>query len=713
MMKRNAWIVGAAVGLAVTATVPLLVTGCGSARYVESRHALPQGMVDSRLQRYATVGPIAGRESLIRALDAPPGGLPALDEEVWVIVKLPRGSAPSPDEIAPGCGALVCCPPGGATQAGVPLPLEHTGVRASISGYIASVEVTQQFRSPYHGKIEAVYVFPLPENAAVSGFVMTIGERRIRGIIREREEAEEIYQAAKHQGYVASLLTQERPNVFTQRVANIEPGRGIDVEITYFHTLVYDDGWYEFVFPMVVGPRFNPPGSTEGVGAVGRGRGGASGQATEVQYLRPGERSGHDISLEVKIQAGMGIEEVTCRSHRVDVTDEASEQVRVGLRPGDAIPNKDFVLRYRLAGDQVKTALMTHRGERGNYFAFMLCPPQDLSGLPRQAMEMIFVLDCSGSMQGKPLKASKAAIDHALGCLGPQDTFQVIRFSDNASQLGRSPLPATPEELRRGRKYVAGLRAGGGTMMSDGIRAALDAPHDGERLRFVTFLTDGYVGNDVEILAQVRDRLGEARIFSFGVGSAPNRYLMDGMAKMGRGAVAYLGLREDGDGVMDRFFRRISHPVLTDIEIDWGGLEVEEVIPRAIPDLFVGRPVVVAGRFRGSSPATLRVRGRSGERIVESRLEADPACSRDAGEALASIWARMKIAELADLAAVQPDPELEGEVTAIALEHTLVSAWTSFVAVDAQARTHGRRGTTVAVPVPVPDGVSYETTVEE
>jgi Ca-activated chloride channel family protein len=168
-------------------------------------------------------------------------------------------------------------------------------------------------------------------------------------------------------------------------VANIEPGHRIDVEITYFHTMAYDDGWYEFVFPMVVGPRFNPPGFAAGIAAVSRGRGGASGQATEVQYLRPGERSGHDISLEVNIQAGMGIEETRCTSHRVDVTGEASEQVRVALRPDDAIPNKDFVLRYRLAGDQVKTALLTHRGERGNYFAFMLCPPQDTSDLPRRA----------------------------------------------------------------------------------------------------------------------------------------------------------------------------------------------------------------------------------------------------------------------------------------------------------------------------------------
>src|SRR5947208_11878295 len=199
----------------------------------------------------------------------------------------------------------------------IPLPLEHTEVKALVSGFIATVEVTQQFQNPYDARIEAVYVFPLPHNASVNDFVMTIGERRIRGIIRERREAERIYQEAKERGYVASLLTEERPNIFTQSVANIEPGRAIDVNIKYFHTLDYVDGWYEFVFPMVVGPRFNPPGTTNGIGAVERGGRGASGQSTEVQYLRPHERSGHDISLAVNIDAGVPVEQVECKPHQV------------------------------------------------------------------------------------------------------------------------------------------------------------------------------------------------------------------------------------------------------------------------------------------------------------------------------------------------------------------------------------------------------------
>jgi len=266
--------------------------------------------------------------------------------------------------------------------------------------------------------------------------------------IRERREAERIYTDAKRQGYVASLLTQERPNIFTQSVANIEPGKQIDVQITYFHTLAYDNGWYEFVFPMVVGPRFNPPGSTNGIGAVARGAHGTSGQQTEVQYLKPGERSGHDIALNVDIAAGVAIEEIVCRSHVVAKQVAANDRVTVSLGPNDRIPNKDFVLRYRVAGDRVKSSLITHRDERGGFFTLMLYPPMDLASLTRQPVEMVFVLDCSGSMSGRPLAQAKQAVERTLRQLGPDDTFQIIRFSYDASRLGRDPIHGTPANIR-------------------------------------------------------------------------------------------------------------------------------------------------------------------------------------------------------------------------------------------------------------------------
>ncbi|MHC4155817.1 MAG: VIT domain-containing protein [Planctomycetota bacterium] len=333
-------------------------------------------------------------------------------DEVWVIVKAEAEHAPRPADDEPGCGAMLARLP--KEEKEIPLPLKHTDVKGQISGYIATVDVTQQFHNPYGEKIEAVYVFPLPQNAAINEFIMTIGERKIRGIIRERQQAERIYKEAKERGHVASLLTQERPNIFTQKVANIEPGKAIDVNIKYFNTLAYVDGWYEFVFPMVVGPRFNPPGYTDGVGAVGRGKAGISGQKTEVQYLKPHERSGHDIAVAVDIDAGVAIEEVVCPSHAITNSRVNPEKRTVKLSTLDTIPNKDFVLRYKVAGRKVKSALVTHRDERGGFFTLMLYPPDNLNHLRRAPMEMIFVLDCSGSMRGKPIAKAKDAIRRAL-----------------------------------------------------------------------------------------------------------------------------------------------------------------------------------------------------------------------------------------------------------------------------------------------------------
>jgi Ca-activated chloride channel family protein len=628
--------------------------------------------------------------------------------EVWIIA---RGDsrATAPDQNSPGSGALMAKQ--GEKQ--IPMPLKHTDVHARISGYIGEVEVTQQFHNPYSSKIEAVYVFPLPHNAAVNEFIMTIGERRIRGIIRERKEAEEIYQEARRQGYVASLLTEERPNIFTQSVANIEPGKAIDVNIKYFHTLDYVDGWYEFVFPMVVGPRFNPPGMTGGIGAVVRGHRGASGQSTEVHYLRPGERTGHDISLQVEVEAGVAIEEFRCPTHAVTSEAPAPGRLLVSLNPSDSLPDKDFVLRYRVAGERIKSSLLTHRDERGGFFTLMLYPPQALGKLERQPLELVFVLDCSGSMNGRPIAQAKAAVQRGLRLLQRGDSFQLISFSMSASQLGERPLEATPENVQRGLNYLRSLEGEGGTMMIEGIKAALDFPHDPNRLRFVCFLTDGYIGNEAEILGEVHQRLGASRIFSFGIGSAVNRYLIDQMGKVGRGAVAYLGPRGDAAQIMEDFFGRISHVALTDLRVDWGGLHVTEVFPRELPDLFVGRPVILTGRFAGEQDATIRVTGQAADVPMQVAVAANLAEAVATHQGLPSVWARSKIADLANASAYQPNTELPEQIKRVALDYSLMSAFTAFVAVDSARRTEGSQGTTVPVAVPVPEGVNYETTVPE
>ncbi|MBN1817546.1 MAG: VWA domain-containing protein [Sedimentisphaerales bacterium] len=646
---------------------------------------------------------------------AAPGQLPAdlayvHADEVWVIAR-PEVAPSAPDEDRPGCGAMLVRRPDEEKE--LPLPLKHTEVNGSIAGYIATVHVTQQFHNPYDEKIEAVYVFPLPQNAAVNDFLMTIGDRTIRGIIRERKEAEQIYQQARSQGHVASLLTQERPNIFTQKVANIEPGKQIDVDIQYFNTLAYVDGWYEFVFPMVVGPRFNPPGSIDGVGAVAHGKAGISGQKTEVQYLRPGTRSGHDIALSVQIDAGVEIEQIECTSHAIRKQQADRETMTVSIAPLDNIPNKDFVLRYKVAGDRVKSALMTHRDKNGGYFTLMLYPPESLRQVKRAPMEMIFVLDCSGSMNGAPIAKAKDAIRRALRKLEPGDSFQVIRFSNNASQLGTKPLEVTEDNIRKALAYVDSLEGSGGTMMIEGIKAALDFPHDPRRFRLVSFMTDGFIGNEAQILAAVQEKLGESRIFSFGVGSSVNRFLLDRMAKLGKGAVAYIGLNDDSATAVDRFYERISHPVMTDIDIRFGAMAVADMYPSKVPDLFVGRPIILTGRFQGDAPTQITVTGRVGGQMHDITIPVDPGRPSAMHEGIAAVWARKKIEVLAMQQMYDSDSEIPEIITQTALSYNLMSAYTAFVAVDSSRVTEGDHGVTVAVPVPVPDGVRYDTTVQD
>lgn len=677
--------VRAAMMLVVLALLPALGTGCATDRARANDYRRP--VVGSP--------PAAALSALV-----PPQSMPALREELWVIEKRsPAGGAI--DGQTPGGGSLVV-PRGGRF---VPVPLKHTDVKANVAGHVATVDVTQQFHNPFNKKIEAVYVFPLPHNAAVNEFVMAIGERRIRGIIRERDEAKQIYDAAKRQGYVVSLLVQDRPNVFTQRVANIEPGKRIDVSVRYFHTLDYHDGWYEWVFPMVVGPRFNPPGSGDEIGVQGQG--------DEVQYLRPNERSGHDVAVSVKLDGLVPIDAVESRTHAITTARKSPAQCAVTLDTSDSIPNKDFVLRWKVAGDGVRSGLIAQRGkDGGGYFAMTIVPPADAGKLPRSPVEMVFALDVSGSMDGRPIAQAKAAVRWALGRLRPDDTFQLVRFAATAELMADRPLPATPANVRRAMQYLERTSARGGTMLLEGLRKVLSPPADGSRPRYVVFLTDGYIGNEAQVLGALQKTLGGSRVFSVGVGPAPNRYLLEHMAKLGRGAVAYLGLADRPDEIMAEYFGAISHPALTDLAIDWGGAEAFEVYPRRLPDLFVGRPVTMVGRFRGNGPGRVRVTGKVGGDV--RAFDVATAGAGPEQSALPAVWARMKIADLGDrLAAAPNDGAAALHVRRVALEHGLMSAYTAFVAVDSMTRTAGNPATTLTTPVPTPEGVRYETTVAE
>jgi Ca-activated chloride channel family protein len=505
---------------------------------------------------------------------------------------------------------------------------------------------------------------------------------------------------------------QHRPNIFEQKVANIEPGKTIEVDIRYFNTLAYNDGWYSFVFPTVVGPRFNPPGSNDPIGAISRNTRKTKKSGKEVVYLRPDERSAHDIDITVDLRAGVVVEDMNA-SHDILTTQAQQGSTVVTLKNKDTIPNKDFILNFRVAGNTIKSKLLTWVDPATNqgYFTMMMYPPAGIDRLERQPVEMVFVLDTSGSMNGKPIEQAKAAVSAALSMLQENDTFQIIRFSDNASQFGPAPVPASAENIALARNYLRKLRGGGGTMMIEGVKTALDFPHDPERLRFVSFMTDGYIGNEPDIIAAVHDRIGASRVFSFGVGSAVNRYLLERMAKEGRGVVAYLGPKDSGRDIMTAFFKRISHPAMTDLSIDWGSMSVSDVYPSRVPDMFVGRPVFVTGKFLGE-PGRIDITGSVAGRAQMLSVDADN--SAGGNQEISKIWARLRIADLSDRQAWTPDPhgELANEILNTALQFQLMSAYTAFVAVDSSYVTEGDHGTTVHQAVPVPEGVRYDTTVD-
>jgi Ca-activated chloride channel family protein len=326
---------------------------------------------------------------------------------------------------------------------------------------------------------------------------------------------------------------------------------------------------------------------------------------------------------------------------------------------------------------------------------------------------MVFTVDVSGSQQGAPLAQEKAATRYCLTHMGSEDTFQVIRFGDTSETRYPKPVPADDWHVRDALQWVDSFDAGGGTMLVDGIRTALLFPHEESRLRFVAFMTDGFIGNESEALREIHNSLGPARIFSFGVGSSTNRYLLDHMARMGNGAAAYLGLNDDANVVMADYFARISHPALTNITVDWNGMDASEVFPERIGDLFVGRPVVLSGRFKGPTPRQIIVHGTIGGRGVQLVVPVEAqTVDTSPSQALAAVWARTKIDELSDRAIWDSNEQLPGQIRQISLEYGLESDYTSFVAVDSLTQTAGDHGTTVFVPVPVPDGVRYETTVQ-
>ncbi|MGK7902842.1 MAG: VIT domain-containing protein [Hormoscilla sp.] len=586
-------------------------------------------------------------------------------------------------------------------------PLKHTEVKAKVAGNVGQVEVTQRFANPYTTALEAVYVFPLPDNAGVHDMEIKIGDRRISGDIKKRDEAREIYERAREEGRTAGLLEQERDNIFTQSLANIKPGEEIEVTIRYTENLEFAAGDYEFVFPMVVGPRYIPGDRISGSG--GDSSRVPDGSRINPPVLPPGMRSGHDINVTVEIDAGVPITGVRSPSHKI-VTQGQGETLRVQLAKTDRIPNKDLILRYRVAGENTQGTVLTQADRQGGHFAAYLIPAISYGRKEIVPKDVVFLIDTSGSQRGDPLAKCQELMRQLINDLHENDTFTIIDFANATTALSTVPLANTRANRAQALEYINQLKAKGGTELMNGINTVLNLPAaPGGRLRSIVLLTDGYIGNENEIIAQVQQGLQPGnRLYSFGVGSSVNRFLLNRLAEVGRGTSQVIRQDEPTREVAEEFARKINNPVLTNIQISWEGSGVQpEIYPTAAPDLFAEQPLVILGRKGDRASGNLRITGvtaggRRYNQVLAVNFNGD-------NQAIAQLWGRARIKELMNQMFGGETKTGVEAVTKTALAYQLLSPYTAFVAVSEEVRVNpdGTRQR-VQVPVELPEGVSYE-----
>ncbi|MCU0552756.1 MAG: protein kinase [Leptolyngbya sp. Prado105] len=575
-------------------------------------------------------------------------------------------------------------------------PLQHTEVMARVTGNVSRVEVTQTFSNPYQTPLEAVYTFPLPDEAAVDDMEIRVGNRIIRGLIKQRQEAQKMFDEAKQQGKTAGLLEQQRDNVFTQSLANIKPGEKIDVKIRYTESLKFEKGSYEFAFPMVVAPRYLP----------------ATGVADAAKFTTaqiPATRSGQNIGMTIELDAGVPIKGLNSNTHKIQ-TQKEGKVTRVQFAKEDVVPNKDFVLNYQVADTKAQSTTLTDADSRGGHFATYLIPAVEYQQNEIVPKDVVFLMDTSGSQSGKPIQDSKALMQRFINGLNPNDTFTIIDFASTTQRLSAQPLANTPENRKRAQDYVSKIDANGGSELFNGIQAVMNFPPAPEgRLRSVVLITDGLVGDDERVIAEVQKNLKPGnRLYSFGTGSSVNRFLIDRVAELGRGTSHIVMSDEKIDTVVEKFFQEINNPVLTNVEVSWQGSgEAPEIYPKRIPDLFANQPIVVFGKKRDRTDGTLKITGTTaGGGRFEKVIPVDFAeTTANLSGGIAQLWGRARIKELSHQMFAQETEAGIKAITETALDYRLLSKYTAFIAVSQNQRVEPNSSQKVDVPVEVPAGM--------
>lgn len=590
-------------------------------------------------------------------------------------------------------------------------PLKHTAVDAKVSGYTARVTVKQIFRNPFNQKIEARYRFPLSHEGAVDDMTMKVGKRIVQGEIKRKEDARQIYQQAMIAGNVASLLEQERTNVFTQSIANLESGKEIEITIKYTEILNYKDGAFQFVLPTVVGERFDPYDGTGDAADSRSVRLASIGPSTKTNTAPAGTRPGHDISVNVAIDAGLPITNLNSHLHGIISQRTNSHSALVSLKQAATIPNRDFVLDIGVAKEGLNSGYLATRTGKDGFVTIMVMPPKKVAPKQIAPRELIFLVDCSGSQAGKPIEKSRDTLKYVVDHANENDTFQIITFNDHVKTLFGKPETLTMTRKLQAKMFIDQITALGGTWMAPAVEATCATPADDNRLRIVSFMTDGFVSNDYEVIGLVKKLRGTSRWFPFGVGDSVNRTLIDGISKEGGGESEFVLLNDSAEEVGRKFYERIASPVLTDVRLSTVGVELIDVYPRAVSDVWSEKPLYFKARYVTPSAGRIFIKGYSQGKPYSQEIQLQLPAENRTNTQIGQIWAKAKIDDLMSedwdgaQTGVMSEPVKE-EIVKTALAHHLMSQFTSFVAVDKSTVTKGGNLALVDVAVNMAQGLS-------
>jgi Ca-activated chloride channel family protein len=552
------------------------------------------------------------------------------------------------------------------------LPLKDTRVDVSVSGVIADVKVRQIYRNEGVRPINASYVFPASTRAAVYAMRMQLGNEIIVARIKEREQAKKEFEQAKQEGKSASLLEQQRPNVFSMSLANIMPQEQVEIELRYTELLVPTDNVYEFVFPTVVGPRYASPGDTNN----------KTDRFVETPYQRQGQKPASQLHITTRIAAGLPIYDVSSPSHKVFPQWQSNGVAQLQLDDSDPFQgNRDFIVRYRLAGEQIASGLLLFQGADENFFLYMAQPPQRVATESIPPREYIFVVDVSGSMDGFPLNTSKKLLRELIGKLRPIDLFNVILFAGDSTVLSPHSLEANQQNIGRAIALIEQQRGSGGTELLAAMEQAMSLPRQEGISRSLLLVTDGFVAGEQGVFDHIRNNLNRCNVFAFGIGTSVNRYLIEGVAKAGMAEPFIVTEENEAEGVADKFREYVESPVLADIQVRANGFDVYDVNPVKFPDLFAQRPIILFGKWRGPLTGTIELTGKNSQGAFISRVDVANAQPDEGNSALRYLWARSRIAELSDYADYKDQEENQKAIAELGLKYNLLTRYTSFIAV--------------------------------